>query len=279
MPTILERLSWLERQIRLLRGGLTSVVSGGGSGINQLTGDVEAGPGTGSQVATITDDAVTTVKILDEAVTNAKLADMAQATIKGRADGAGTGVPTDLDSDDVSDILDTAADPFVRTSEIEPTFGSLADYGVLHRPGIYPISVAPTNGNFTVGTRFSPNANMNITGAEFYINGTAIGKNVKVKLWTDAGVDLSGGGVTVNSVVAGGNIGTFASPVAVTAGTIYVLTMYVTDGTKYMVDTDIPASVITAAISYYNNKRFVAGDAFPTTTAGSERYPINPTIA
>lgn len=35
-------------------------------------------------------------KVADKFVTNAKLDDMAQATIKGRASGAGTGVPTDL---------------------------------------------------------------------------------------------------------------------------------------------------------------------------------------
>lgn len=57
-----------------------------GTGIDQLTGDVTAGPGSGSQAATIANDAVS----------NAKLANMAEATFKGRAAGAGTGDPTDL---------------------------------------------------------------------------------------------------------------------------------------------------------------------------------------
>ena len=39
-------------------------------------------------------------------VTNAKLADMAQATIKGRASGAGTGAPTDLSGTQATAILD-----------------------------------------------------------------------------------------------------------------------------------------------------------------------------
>lgn len=55
------------------------------SGINQLTSDVTAGPGTGSQAATIA----------SKAVTNAKLADVATATFKGRTTAA-TGVPEDL---------------------------------------------------------------------------------------------------------------------------------------------------------------------------------------
>lgn len=43
--------------------------------------------------------------IADDAVTNAKLADMAQATIKGRAAGAGTGDPTDLTAAQVKAII------------------------------------------------------------------------------------------------------------------------------------------------------------------------------
>lgn len=77
-----------------------------GSGITQLTSDVTAGPGTGSQAATIANNAVT----------NAKAADMAQSTIKGRAAAAGTGDPTDLTANEVSTILDSATDPFLRTS-------------------------------------------------------------------------------------------------------------------------------------------------------------------
>jgi hypothetical protein len=78
----------------------------GGGGITQLTSDVTAGPGTGSQAATIANDAVT----------NAKAANMAADTIKGRAHGAGTGDPTDLTANQASAILDTATDPFQRTS-------------------------------------------------------------------------------------------------------------------------------------------------------------------
>lgn len=47
--------------------------TGGTSGITQLTGDVTAGPGSGSQAATIASNAVTTSKINDGAVTIAKI--------------------------------------------------------------------------------------------------------------------------------------------------------------------------------------------------------------
>jgi hypothetical protein len=56
------------------------------------------------------------VTVPNDSFTNAKLADMAQSTIKGRAVGAGTGDPTDLTANQVSTILDTATDPFLRTS-------------------------------------------------------------------------------------------------------------------------------------------------------------------
>jgi hypothetical protein len=72
---------------------LSASVTGG---IDQLTGDVTAGPGSGSQAATIAADAVT----------NAKAANMAQSTIKGRAVGAGTGDPTDLTATQATAILD-----------------------------------------------------------------------------------------------------------------------------------------------------------------------------
>lgn len=53
-------------------------------------------------------DAVTTAKIADAQVTSAKLANMAQATVKGRAAGAGTGAPTDLSAAQLVAVVATA---------------------------------------------------------------------------------------------------------------------------------------------------------------------------
>ncbi len=57
-----------------------------------------------------------TVAVATDGISNTLLANMAQATIKGRAAAAGTGDPTDLTANEVSTILDSATDPFVRTS-------------------------------------------------------------------------------------------------------------------------------------------------------------------
>jgi hypothetical protein len=66
------------------------------TGITQLTSDVTAGPGSGSQAATIAANAVT----------NAKLADMATQTFKGRTT-AGTGDPEDLTATQATALLNT----------------------------------------------------------------------------------------------------------------------------------------------------------------------------
>lgn len=58
--------------------------------------------------AKLLDSNVTTAKIADDAVTNAKLASMAQATIKGRASGAGSGDPVDLTAAQAVAIIVTA---------------------------------------------------------------------------------------------------------------------------------------------------------------------------
>lgn len=52
---------------------------------------------------------IATAGLADASVTNAKLANMAQSTIKGRAEGAGTGAPTDLTPTEVAAVIDGEA--------------------------------------------------------------------------------------------------------------------------------------------------------------------------
>jgi hypothetical protein len=76
--------------IQKLNGNVAAI----SPGITQLTGDVTAGPGSGSQAATIAANSVT----------NAKMAQMATQTIKGRTT-AGTGDPEDLTATQATAIL------------------------------------------------------------------------------------------------------------------------------------------------------------------------------
>src|SRR5262252_8574935 len=70
---------------------------GGGSGITQLTGDVTAGPGSGSQVATIAASAVTTTKIAASAVTYAKLQNVsANSVLLGSGTAGGGAAPVEI---------------------------------------------------------------------------------------------------------------------------------------------------------------------------------------
>ncbi len=82
--------------------------------LGAFTGDITKTAG--SLATTIANLAVTTATIALNAVTNARLAQMAQATFKGRAAASGTGDPVDLTANQASTILDTATDPFLRTS-------------------------------------------------------------------------------------------------------------------------------------------------------------------
>lgn len=61
----------------------------------------------------VVDASIGTPKLTDDGVTNAKLAEMAQGTIKGRAEGAGTGNPTDLTPAEVRAVaeLDSSDSP------------------------------------------------------------------------------------------------------------------------------------------------------------------------
>ena len=78
-------------------------------GITQLTGAVTAGPGSGSQAASIANDAVTTAKILDANVTYAKVQNVtAPSRVLGRKT-AGAGVIEELTLSEILDFIASAA--------------------------------------------------------------------------------------------------------------------------------------------------------------------------
>lgn len=79
--------------------------------------------------AKILDANVTTAKIADANVTNAKLSDMAAATIKGRASGAGTGVPTDLTAAQARTALSSPG--FTRRTSVAMTTQTFVDFDTI----------------------------------------------------------------------------------------------------------------------------------------------------
>lgn len=154
--------------------------------------------------------------------------------------------------------------------------GSGDPYTGYLRPGLYsnPTSLA---GNFTIGMRFRMTTAQIITGVQFFVPSALNGKNFKCQLWDDAGTSLKN--VTVTGATTGTNTGTFASSQAVTAGTIYRVSVYETTGGNYMSDALLPANFATLYMIIGSQKLFSAGDANPNSDGGSERYPLNPVFA
>ena len=69
--------------------------------------------------------------VVDGSITNAKLAAMAQATIKGRAAGAGTGDPVDLTPTEVAAIVDGF---FLTPAEGDALFLTPAEGSAAYQP-------------------------------------------------------------------------------------------------------------------------------------------------
>ena len=150
-----------------------------------LTGDVTASAG---------DNATT---IANDAVTNAKLSNMAEATIKGRQAGSGTGDPEDLTATQARTALGLGTAALANTgtgSGDVPTIAQAdARYAPLYAPSFLNYtggSVATTStslsdidasagwtgvqpGLYRINVIFTYNAAATTTGALFSLNGTA----------------------------------------------------------------------------------------------------------
>jgi hypothetical protein len=114
----------------------------------------------------VADGSITTVKIDDGAVTNAKLDDMSAGTIKGRADGAGTGAPTDLTGAQVRTILGSASD--TTTGVVELATSAEVVTGTDTARAVTPAGVAAVAGwRLLASKTASSSATIDFTASDF----------------------------------------------------------------------------------------------------------------
>ncbi|MES5817772.1 DUF4082 domain-containing protein [Streptomyces sp. RG80] len=133
-----------------------------------------------------------------------------------------------------------------------------------------------------LGTRFTSSADGWITGVTFYKGATNTGTHTG-SLWSDDGTLLATGTFTAESA-SGWQQMTFASPVAVTAGTAYVASYHAPNG-NYAVDGGYFASAhksypltATADTTAHHNGLYKYGSttAFPNGSYGSANYWVGP---
>lgn len=126
-------------------GGGLEFTGSGGIQRAALTGAVTASAGSGT--TSISAGAVGTTELADGGATNAKLANMAEATVKGRAAGAGTGSPVDLTAAQlraIANVEDGAAAPPYGTSD-------LGD-GAVSNAKLADVATSTIKGRATAGT-------------------------------------------------------------------------------------------------------------------------------
>lgn len=159
---------------------------------------------------------------------------------------------------------------------------TLADITIFNSTDAPPASAAADSGGIEVGLVIKPSVDGFITGVKFYKNtgdtGTHIGH-----IWTMNGVSL--GSVTfTNESATGWQVAKFASPVAVTAGTDYLVSYYAPNGyytasssfftssffsSQYLV---VPSPAEVFSTSYYD---YASSPTFPRSSFQNANYWVD----
>lgn len=174
----------------------------GPAGLNGSGTVASVEAGTGIAVDN-TDPTAPEVSIPDEGVTNAMLANMAEATIKGRASGAGTGAPTDLTAPQVRMI---ARDPMLHVVDQKATgtAGGSASVSyqqrVLNTVLVNQITGASLSGNLITLPAGSYYVEALAPGIALNGNRILLHKNIEDE------VVLQGGNVYGNAAAFGGTV-------------------------------------------------------------------------
>lgn len=142
------------------------------------------------------------------------------------------------------------------------------------------MNTAGGSGSFSMGNNILPFVNMTLHGIIFFWNNAGSGP-VRCKAWTYSGAALA----SVDEPVSGPGLytGTFASPIPLTAGVNYPISIWDTTGASYasLISSGVPISPQIIGQDLYLNQIFYAsGDANPSLgTATTGLFAIAPVVS
>lgn len=146
---------------------------------------------------------------------------------------------------------------------------TLADITIFNSSDTPPTTAATDNNGIEVGLRIRPSVNGYITGVRFYKDSGNTGTHTG-NLWTTAGVNL--GRVTfTNESSTGWQTARFSSPIAVNAGTDYIVSYYAPNG-------NYAATPSFFTSSYFSSEYLVVASPAETGTASVYDYAASSTF-
>jgi hypothetical protein len=184
-----------------------------------------------------------------------------------------------------SDLWGNAmADPVTWSFTTSSTPPAVTCPCTLWNPGTVPATTDMTGdpNSVELGTRFTSSADGWVTGVTFY-KGTGNTGTHTGSLWSDGGTLLASGTFT-NETASGWQTLTFATPVAITAGTAYVVSYHAPNG-NYAVDggyftaahQSYPLTATADTTAHHNGLyKYGTDPAFPNGSYGSANYWVGP---
>jgi hypothetical protein len=152
------------------------------------------------------------------------------------------------------------------------------NWSLVDRSADLPLTLTSNTGSFTTGVKFQVQNLLTIKGVRFRYNSTG-SKTIKVSLWDSSGTRLASGTISVTTGTAIYSA-LFDTPYTVTTSTqekTLTASIWQNDGSNYnytTADSSQPVLPFMAGpyLTYQNFSNYQAGDAFPNTTAGVEKY-------
>ena len=137
-----------------------------------------------------------------------------------------------------------------------------------------------------MGVKFRSLVNGKVTGVRFYKAAGSTGTHIG-HLWSTAGTDLANVSFT-NETASGWQDATFSSPVAITAGTTYVVSYFAPNGgygytANYFGSAGITSQYLTALATGVDGNNGIfnqsGSDAFPSSAFGPTNYWVDVNFA